>query len=222
MPLEIPLPSASIFADVDQYIPLLVTSVDIGINTPKVWAASDWPNAAEYMQDVIQWLIEVLPTMTVFPVGMITSFGGSAAPSGWLLCEGQLVSRTTYSALFAAIGTSFGIGDGSTTFALPDLQGRAPIGVGFGAGLTRRLLGQAVGEESHALSIAELAAHDHGRNPTSATEWVLKTSAGASGWGAGSASASNTISKTSSTGSGTAHNNMQPSLAVNFMIYAGV
>lgn len=64
----------------------------------------------------------------LIPSGTVLPYGGSSAPSGYLLCYGQAVSRTTYSDLFAAIGTSFGTGDGSTTFNLPDLRGRVPIG----------------------------------------------------------------------------------------------
>ena len=58
------------------------------------------------------------------PTGVVLPFAGAAAPVGWLLCYGQTVSRATYAALFAAIGTTYGAGDGSTTFALPDLRGR--------------------------------------------------------------------------------------------------
>lgn len=64
------------------------------------------------------------------PIGAIIAYGGSTAPGGWLLCEGQAVSRTTYSELFAAIGTSYGSGNGSTTFNVPDLRGRVTMGVG--------------------------------------------------------------------------------------------
>ena len=64
------------------------------------------------------------------PVGSILAFGGSSAPSGWLLCQGQAVSRTTYAELFKAISTSFGSGDGSTTFNLPDLRETVPVGSG--------------------------------------------------------------------------------------------
>ena len=62
------------------------------------------------------------------PAGVITMFGAAAAPAGWLLCDGTAVSRTTYAALFAVIGTTFGVGDGSTTFNVPDLRGRFPLG----------------------------------------------------------------------------------------------
>ena len=82
--------------------------------------------------------------------GVIQMFGGSTPPAGWLLCDGSAVSRTTYAVLFAAIGTTWGAGDGSTTFNLPDLRGRAPIGAGKGSGLTARTLGDSVGVETHA------------------------------------------------------------------------
>lgn len=69
-----------------------------------------------------------LPAAETTPPGTIAPFSGADAPAGWLLCYGQAVSRTTYATLFAAISTSFGVGDGSTTFNLPDLRGRVPAG----------------------------------------------------------------------------------------------
>lgn len=67
---------------------------------------------------------------TLVPTGAVIPFAGSAAPTGWLLCYGQAVNRTTYATLFALIGSTYGAGDGSTTFNLPDLRGRAVAGVG--------------------------------------------------------------------------------------------
>lgn len=64
------------------------------------------------------------------PAGVIASYAGLVAPSGWLLCDGSAVSRTTYSTLYAAISTTFGVGDGSTTFNLPDAVGRVEVGQG--------------------------------------------------------------------------------------------
>ena len=64
------------------------------------------------------------------PLGTINAFGGSTAPEGWLLCQGQAISRTDYADLFAVIGTNFGSGDGSTTFNLPDMREAAPVGAG--------------------------------------------------------------------------------------------
>ncbi len=76
--------------------------------------------------------------------GIVLPFAGATAPTGWLLCQGQTVSRTTYAALFAAIGTAFGVGDGSTTFGLPDMRGEFPRGLDAGRGVDAgRTLGSA-------------------------------------------------------------------------------
>lgn len=64
------------------------------------------------------------------PSGSVVDFGGSAAPDGWLLCDGSAVSRTTYAELFSTLGTAYGAGDGSTTFNLPDTRGRMTVGLG--------------------------------------------------------------------------------------------
>lgn len=97
----------------------------------------------------------------VLPTGVIFCYAGSSAPTGWLLCDGSAVSRATYATLFAIIGTAYGSGDGSTTFNLPDFQGRSPMGAGTGSGLTARTLGTQVGEESHALTTSEMPVHNH-------------------------------------------------------------
>jgi microcystin-dependent protein len=94
------------------------------------------------------------------PIGMISPFAGSTAPTGWLMCNGQAVSRTTYSALFSLIGTTYGTGDNTTTFNIPDLMGRTPIGVGSGSGLSTRLLGDKVGAESLPAHVHTID-HDH-------------------------------------------------------------
>jgi microcystin-dependent protein len=95
------------------------------------------------------------------PPGSLLMYIANAAPSGWLLCDGTAVSRTTYSALYAAIGTTYGSGDGFTTFQLPDTRGRTLIGGGTGAGLTARSLGQIGGAETHLLSTTEMPSHTH-------------------------------------------------------------
>lgn len=69
------------------------------------------------------------------PIGMISPFGGSTAPAGWLICDGSAISRTNYAKLFSVIGTAFGSGDGSTTFNLPDLSGKTTMGVETGHAL---------------------------------------------------------------------------------------
>lgn len=148
------------------------------------------------------------------PAGFIQMFGGTSGsiPSGWLLCDGSAVSRTTYADLFTAIGTSWGTGDGSTTFNVPDLRGRAPIGVGTGTGLTARTLGQKDGHETHTLTESEMPAHTHNvfyDGDTGAVPYP------ALNFGTDPPGAFVT---SSSTGSGSAHNNMQPWAAINFII----
>ena len=93
-------------------------------------------------------------------IGQIILFGGNFAPRGWAICEGQLLPISQNQALFSIIGTTYG-GDGRTTFALPDLRGRAPIGMGHGPGLSDRRLGSRAGEETHTLNITEMPTHNH-------------------------------------------------------------
>lgn len=90
------------------------------------------------------------------PAGIVMPFAGSVAPEGYLLCDGSAVSRSTYSDLFTAIGTTYGVGDGSTTFNLPDLSGRVVLGVS-----QSHALGTSGGEATHTLTESELPAHTH-------------------------------------------------------------
>ncbi len=98
-------------------------------------------------------------------IGMIALYGFSWAPRGWALCEGQLVAINQNQALFALIGTTFG-GNGTTTFALPDLRGRAAVGAGTGNGLTPISPGEAGGHETVTLTQANLPAHTHAATVT--------------------------------------------------------
>lgn len=109
-------------------------------------------------------------------VGEVKMYAGSSAPSGWLFCYGQAISRTTYADLYAVIGTTYGAGNGSSTFNLPDCRGRVVAGKdnmggtsadrltnigGFG-GVNGDILGATGGAESHALSVAQIPSHNHG------------------------------------------------------------
>lgn len=163
----------------------------------------------------------VSATPGAFPAGTITPFAGSTAPSGWLLCYGQAVSRTTYAALYSAIGVAYGSGDGSTTFNLPDLRGRVPAGVdNMGGSDAARLdwantLGTNGGAQTHTLQTSEMPAHDH---PAS-----LGGSAGGDGSGLAWASTSTTNAiAIQNTGGGGAHNNMQPTILLNYVICTGM
>jgi microcystin-dependent protein len=96
------------------------------------------------------------------PTGSVIMYGAATAPSGWKLCDGSAVSRTgDNAALFAILGTTYGVGDGSTTFNLPDFRSHSPIGYGQFSGLTNYALADTAGVESHPLVEAELAIHDH-------------------------------------------------------------
>jgi microcystin-dependent protein len=95
------------------------------------------------------------------PVGTIMPFGAESVPQNWLKCDGSPVSRTEYPDLFDAIGVTYGPGDGSTTFNLPDLRGRDVVGSGLGPGLTQRSVGQQGGEERHVMTENEMPAHNH-------------------------------------------------------------
>jgi len=96
----------------------------------------------------------------LIPVGALMPYAGATAPDGWLLCNGQTPSRTTYANLFAVIGTTYGAGDGST-FGLPDPMGRAIIGVGSGSGLTARALAAKSGAETVVIASGNLPLHQH-------------------------------------------------------------
>ncbi|OUS19772.1 phage tail protein [Nonlabens dokdonensis] len=93
-------------------------------------------------------------------IGQIVSFAGNFAPRGWALCDGQLLPISSNSALFSILGTTYG-GDGRSTFALPDLRGRAAIHPGTGPGLSNIKLGQRGGEEYHTLTVNEMPSHSH-------------------------------------------------------------
>jgi len=142
------------------------------------------------------------------PAGGVLAFAGDTLPEGFLWCDGDIISRTTYAGLFAAIGEAYGAGDGTTTFGIPDLRSHVPIGVGQYPGMTEYTLADEGGEEAHQLTVAELAAHKHysGRSDLKSANG---TYAGIPG---------DTIAYGSTVGGDTPHENRQPYLAVNFII----
>jgi microcystin-dependent protein len=95
------------------------------------------------------------------PPGSLMMYIMNTAPAGWLLCDGRDVSRSTYAALFSVIGTTYGSGDNTNTFNLPDTRGRAVIGNGTGPTLTARSLGQSGGAETHTLDTTQIPSHSH-------------------------------------------------------------
>lgn len=93
-------------------------------------------------------------------VGEIRLFAGTFAPVDWHLCDGTLLSINTYQMLFSLIGTTYG-GDGVSTFGLPDLRGRVPVGQGQGPGMTNRGIGQTGGASIAQVTAAQMPAHNH-------------------------------------------------------------
>lgn len=173
-------------------------------------------------------------------IGIIKIFGGNFAPQGWMFCDGSLLPISEYEALYSLLGTTYG-GDGQTTFALPNLCSRIPLGGGQGSapGTQQIDLGQQGGEETHTLTQNEMPSHNHVTNASTAnsSQSAATTNAAigvpgttASGSfvptnGFNSAAPDITLNglTVSTLGSGQAHNNMQPYLAVNYVIcYDGV
>ena len=93
-------------------------------------------------------------------IGEIRMFAGNFAPTGWAFCQGQLLPIAQNQALFSLLGTTYG-GDGRTTFALPDLRGRVPVGFGQGLGLSNRVIGEQFGSELVTLNINQMPSHNH-------------------------------------------------------------
>ncbi len=114
-------------------------------------------------------------------IGIIKIFAGNFAPRGWAMCNGQLLPIAQNTALFSILGTTYG-GDGVRTFALPNLQSRVPVGMGQGAGLSPYTQGQLTGTEHNTLLITNLPAHTHTAQ--------LSVSSGNSGQSAATAGAS--------------------------------
>lgn len=151
------------------------------------------------------------------PAGVVSAFAGSVLPSGYLFCDGAIISRTTYAALFAAIGTAFGAGDGSTTFQLPFMARRVIVGAGgTGSATLPNIVGSIGGTETVALTSAQNGEHTHQSvNGMSARTFSIK-SGGSNPYVFNPGSGTNTSGVNG--GAGQPHNNIQPSLVMNWII----
>ncbi len=159
-------------------------------------------------------------------IGEVRLTAFSFAPTGWALCNGQILPISPNTALFSIIGTTYG-GNGVSTFALPDLQGRTPLGVGQGLGLTNRSAGEAGGSETHTLSANELPVHTHLLRASSANGITDKPDgsvparnpAGVPQYAPAAAGDSDLASNAvGQAGSSQPHNNLQPYIVVNYII----
>ncbi|HEV3351663.1 MAG TPA: tail fiber protein [Acidimicrobiales bacterium] len=162
-------------------------------------------------------------------VAEIRIFAGNFAPRSWALCNGQLLSISQNTALFSLLGTTYG-GNGTSNFALPNLQGMAPLGRGQGSGLSDRLLGETAGVPAVTLLVSEIAQHSHAVTAVdgagSTTGVVNATWAKATEGrraenlysAPGTSPPSMNFSALSVTGGNLPHNNMPPYLTLNFII----
>jgi microcystin-dependent protein len=193
-----------------------------------LWWKSDSGQLLIYYNDsnTRQWVPAAPSTSQgqTIPPGTGADFWGGTAPAGWYLCDGSLKNRVTDAALFAAIGTTFGAGDGSTTFALPDCRARVTAMADGGTGRFTAIatLGQAGGAEYQGLTIANLPAHNHGgtgvglvgNNLTNGTSRAVGTADGTnSGY-----FQDIQLTGVGNTGSGTGHYNVQPTIICNKII----
>lgn len=196
--------------------------VTVSNNAPTNPATKEWikpitmngaETAEEYFRDANNNWKKILyePSGDTLPIGAITQFSGSIAPTNWLFCNGQAVSRTTYSELFAVIGTTYGEGDGSTTFNLPDFIGRVPVGLDA-EDTDFDSLGDFGGEKTHTLTINEMPSHNHTFNFRFGSTPAFEGQQGAYLL----AGTSNTT--IAPTGGNQPHNIIQPYLVTNFII----
>jgi microcystin-dependent protein len=163
-------------------------------------------------------------------VGEIRMAGFNFAPVGWAECNGQLLPISQNTALFSLLGTQFG-GDGRSNFALPNLQGRAPLDAGQGAGLTNYVIGEESGSETVTLLQSELAAQTHGvqgskesgsQSSPSGAVWAVspapRRGSAVNLYTTTAPNASMNAGAVAPAGGSQPHNNMQPYLVLNFII----
>lgn len=179
-------------------------------------------------------------SFATFPAGSVIAYAGTTAPAGWLLCQGQAISRTTYATLFGVVGTAYGAGNGSTTFNVPDLRGRTVAGkddmggaaanrlTGTDGGVDGLTLGAAGGAETHQLTELQMPLHGHPWYSSYTTQTTFQSkSTGGFPHSNNSAGVRNAYTGTPAaaqgqqiggTGGNAAHNNVQPTLVLNYII----
>lgn len=158
-------------------------------------------------------------------LGQIIPFGGNFAPKGWAFCQGQLLAIQTNQALYALLGAQFG-GDGTSTFALPDLRGRCAVSQGQKPGLPNAFIGEEYGFESVTLQAVQIPPHSHqlrgvpaeGTQSTGGNAILAKSRADVARYGTLSNGTTMAPATIQPAGAGQSHSNMQPSLVINYII----
>jgi microcystin-dependent protein len=225
-------------ATVPTSYPTINSTPGVLTDQPISWA---WCNSANLTVIVSDLRKTPMKQSETIPTGFIMPYAGSTAPTGWLIADGSALSRITYADLYSVIGTTYGVGNGTTTFNIPDLRTRVPAGKS--AAGTFAILGASGGNETKSLAIGEMPTHTHTFSGT--TSWVgshqHNQTAGQGGGGliastaqGGIANASGQLTSsltnaqgahdhtysgtTSSQGSGTAFSLVQPFLTVNYCV----
>lgn len=152
----------------------------------------------------------------LLPSGSVIEYAGDTAPNGWLICDGSAISRQKYSKLFEVIGTIYGSGDGDSTFNLPNLKGKIPVGLNLDDS-DFNILGKTGGEKTHILKVNEIPSHNHRQTVTASRSGSGSTYAS---WNANNlfGNTDKAARNTLNTGGGEAHNNLQPYITLNYII----
>jgi microcystin-dependent protein len=174
-----------------------------------------------YLDGVTSSIQTQFNNIQTVPSGVISAFGGSSAPTGYLLCDGTAVSRTTYSALYAVVGTTYGVGDNSTTFNVPNLKGKVAVGRDSSQS-EFDTLGETGGAKTVSLTEAQMPPHIHSINPSMIVGGghVQYPNTGTAYSPLGNSPSANvTITSAGGTaGTVEAHPNLQPYLVINYII----
>jgi microcystin-dependent protein len=190
--------------------------------TGQIWIDSD---ASASVINTNDFLLKADFDLQSIPIGGVTQYAGATSPSAnWAICDGTAVSRTTYATLFARIGTTYGVGNGTTTFNLPNVKGKVIAGLDS-TQTEFDTLGETGGAKTHTLTSAEMPSHTHIQDSHSHNvtwDGVGAAAGGLSVWGlqgnTNNKGTSGTTATNQNTGGGGAHNNLQPYIVMNYLI----
>lgn len=222
-----PVPTESIFDDVDQYVPILLAAIDDYMDYPNVWPEGEEEAALGYMEDVKAWIQELSNTMFT-PIGAVIMYVGYDVPEGWLVCNGDTYLKSEYPELYQVLGSNFDKPQGEPTdfFSTPNLSERSPFGHGVAP---YDVIGQGFGALTHTLTTAEMPVHDHSTQPHRHQVHKRDNPGGFSIYlpASSNSDVANNAAWTEMatvdvdpSGGGGAHNNLHPVTVVNFIVRA--